>query len=396
MPHLTRTATRDPSLDLVGPCTPRRIAQVAWIVGIPALTALTLWGESAGPRQAPFVLDVASGVVACGLVPVLFRRPVVGALVLAVLAALSPAATPAATLGTLQTARQRALAVAAGVAAAGVLAHAARGMWRPASGVSFEWWVVLVILAHAALLGWGALTRARQALITALEERALRAEAEQGRRVAEARASERTRIAREMHDVLAHRLSLLATYAGAMEYRPDASPERLSHAAGVIRTGVHDALGELRDVIAVLRDDEGESGSTDRPQPVLTDVPQLVEESRAAGMHIDVRDRLEDAEKVPPAIGRTAYRIVQEALTNARKHAAGEPVALELGGGPQSGLVLELSNPTSPRLRSSAAIPGAGTGLVGLTERTRLAGGRLDHHLDGERFRLWAWLPWPT
>ena len=82
-------------------------------------------------------------------------------------------------------------------------------------GLPYGWWFVLVVVSYAALVGWGALTQARLALIGSLRERAERAEAEQDRRVAEARALERARIAREMHDVLAHRLSLLATYAGS-------------------------------------------------------------------------------------------------------------------------------------------------------------------------------------
>ncbi len=123
------------------------------------------------------------------------------------------------------------------------------------------------------LVGWGALTQARQALIQSLRERAERAEAEQDHRVAEARAQERARIAREMHDVLAHRLSLLATYSGAMEYRPDSSPEQLSRAAGVIRTGAHQALDELRQVITLLREDEPDDGLTlQPPQPGLSDL----------------------------------------------------------------------------------------------------------------------------
>ena len=131
----------------------------------------------------------------------------------------------------------------------GILTHAVQGLWRPPGGPSFSWWLALMVVGYAAVIGWGALAQARRALIASLRDRARRAEAEQGRRVAEARVLERTRIAREMHDVLAHRLSLLATYAGALEYRPDAPPEQLAHAAGVVRLGAHQALDELRDVI---------------------------------------------------------------------------------------------------------------------------------------------------
>src|SRR6185369_6631670 len=100
----------------------------------------------------------------------------------------------------------------------------------------------------------------------------------------EARLAERTLIAREMHDVLAHRLSLLAMYAGAVEYRPDAPPERLAEAAGVLRLGVHQALDELREVIAVLREDDAGVVRS------LPDVPGLVREAVAAGQTVHLRD----------------------------------------------------------------------------------------------------------
>jgi signal transduction histidine kinase len=200
-------------------------------------------------------------------------------------------------------------------------------------------------------------------------------------------------MAREMHDVLAHRLSLLATYAGALEYRPDSSPEKLAKAAGVIRTGVHQALDELREVIGVLRDAEVEDGPGGRPQPTFGDLWALVEESREAGTAIAYDDRVADATSLPPATGRTAYRVVQEGLTNARKHAAGHPVKLLVSGHPGDGLRIELTNPAS---NGTPLVPGSGTGLVGLTERVQLAGGTLDHGREpGGAFRLEASLPWP-
>ncbi len=232
----------------------------AWVViAVGILTGLTLWGQiTSGISTGMLVLDVSVGVASCALMPVTLRWPVAGALVLSALAALSGAATPAATVAVLFVAQRRRFAVAVEVAAVGVTAHAIRGLWRPVSGLPYGWWLVLDVVAYAALVGWGALTQARWALIQSLRERAERAEAEQDRRVAEARAQERARIAREMHDVLAHRLSLLATYSGAMEYRPDSSPEQLSRAAGVIRLGAHQALDDLRQVITLLREDEPE------------------------------------------------------------------------------------------------------------------------------------------
>jgi signal transduction histidine kinase len=308
----------------------------------------------------------------------------------------SPAAIPAATVGTLYVAEWRRFAVAATVGAAGVVAGAVQGLWRPVGGLPYIWWLVLVIVAEAALVGWGQVTRARHALIASLQERARRAEAEQGRRVAEARAAERTRIAREMHDVLAHRLSLLATYAGAIEYRPDAPPEQVARAAGVVRAGAHQALDELREVITVLRDDDGDGDAVQRPQPGLADLPRLVEESRDAGARVQLDDRVPDPAALPGATGRTAYRVVQEGLTNARKHAPGKPVQVVLDGRPGDRLLIDIRNPLGDGHAAPPAITGSGTGLIGLTERVRLAGGQLDHQVTDGEFRLSARLPWPA
>ena len=361
--------------------------------GIGALTAATILGQASSHETSGLLtLDIAVGLVACALVPVLLRWPVPGALALAVLAALSPAATPAATLGTLYVAQRRPLAVAVAAGGADVAAHLIRGVWRPNGSLPYAWWAVLVIAAGAALVGWGQGDRARQALLASLRERARRAEEEQASRVAEARVAERARIAREMHDVLAHRLSLLATYAGALEYRPDASPEQLARAAGVVRAGAHQALEELREVITVLRDDDDVDG--EHPLPGLADLDGLIAETRDAGTAVDVTRRVTQQEDLPGGLGRTAYRVVQEGLTNARKHAPGRPVRVLLAGKPGGRLVVELANPVGP---ADPVINGSGTGLIGLTERVRLAGGEIDHTIsaDGE-FVLRAWLPWPA
>jgi signal transduction histidine kinase len=373
--------------------SPRLYAVAGTVIPIGALTAVTIWGQ-ADARDAPglLILDVAAGVAACALLPLLLRWPVPGAAALAVIAAVSPAATPAATMATLYVAQRRSFPVAAAVGTAGVVTHVIRGLWRPVGSLPFGWWCVLVVVAEGALVGWGQLSQARRALLDSLRERARRAEAEQARRVAEARAAERARIAREMHDVLAHRLSLLATYAGALEYRPDAPPEQLAAAAGVVRAGVHQALDELREVIGVLRADELAGAS--RPQPGLADLDSLVQESRDAGTPVDVVARIARPEDLPGTVGRTVYRVVQEGLTNARKHAPGQPVRMLLDGRPGHQLVMELANPLG---LASLAVNGSGTGLIGLTERVRLAGGELDYAVSADsEFRLRARLPWPA
>jgi signal transduction histidine kinase len=322
-------------------------------------------------------------------------RPVATTAVLTALAAVSPVATPPATLGTLQVARRRRSPVAIAVAVAGLAAHAVQGAWRSNSGMSYGWWLALVAVSYAALLGWGTWAQAREALIRSLHDRARRAEAEQGRRVAEARVLERRKIAREMHDVLAHRLSLLATFAGAMEYRPDSSPEQLSRAAGVVRDGVHQALDELREVISLLRDDDPPNSDGFRPQPGLADVPRLVEESRDAGTEVLLREAVDEPAEAPPSVARTAYRVIQEGLTNARKHAVGQPVQVVLRGGPGAGLEIDVRN-TLTQERTAPPRWSGGAGLVGLTERVNLAGGRLDHEVVSGEFRLHASIPWPA
>jgi signal transduction histidine kinase len=250
----------------------------------------------------------------------------------------------------------------------------------------------LVTLAMTAIVAWGMFVRGRR---ESRQERVRHAGAEQQLLVEQARHSERTRIAREMHDVLAHRISLLSLHAGALEFRPDAPPEEVARAAAVIRASAHQALEDLRTVIGILRDG-GDGEAPPPPQPTLAALPELLEESRAAGMRLHADVRVADLAAVPDSVGRHALRIVQEALTNARKHAASAAVDLRLEGAPGDGLTIEVRNPAPVLAAGASEIPGAGTGLVGVAERATLSGGHLEHGLDeAGDFRLHAWLPWP-
>jgi len=183
-------------------------------------------------------------------------------------------------------------------------------------------------------------------------------------------------------------------HTGVLEFRPDAPPEEIARTAAVIRASAHQALDDLRAVIGVLRDGPG-SQAPQPPQPTLAALPGLLEESRAAGMRIRAEVSLPDPAAVPDAVGRHALRIVQEALTNARKHATAAPVELRLDGAPGHGLTIEVRNPTPALATGEPKIPGTGAGLLGLAERATLSGGRLEHGLDEHgHFRLHAWLPW--
>ena len=137
----------------------------------------------------------------------------------------------------------------------------------------------------------------------------------------------------------------------------------------MIRATAHEALSDLREVIGVLR--EGDGG-VEPPQPTLDAIPALIEESRAAGMKVQAQI---DASGGDALIGRTAYRVVQEGLTNARKHAPAAAVQVTVAG--DEHLVVEVVSRRPAGAR--AAVPGAGTGLIGLAERVGLAGGTLEH-----------------
>ena len=363
-----------------------------------ALGIVAVQGEwsSFGPWPSlAAVVDIVTGLLSIVLLFAVRHSPVRIALVLSALLTVSAAATPAAGTAALWVAQRRRLPVAIGVALAGVAGHVIRAAWRPTPDRSMVLWTIVVAASYAALVGWGAQNQARRALVESLEDRARRAEEDQAHRVAEARRGERTKIAREMHDVLAHRLSLLAAYAGALEFRPDAPPDELARAAGVIRDGAHQALEELREVIGVLRDDPAEPES-DRPQPTLSDLPRLLDEARAAGTPVRLDDRRADAGTVPDVLGRTVYRVVQEGLTNVRKHAPGQEATVLLGGRRGRNLLVVVINRTGPATDDPGRIQGSGSGLVGLRERVQLAGGRLDAKSGHGRFRLWAVLPWPA
>ena len=341
-------------------------------------------------------LDFAAGTV--GAIALWWRRryPVhVAVLLLPIgLFALSSAVTGMIVI--FSVAVHRRFAVTAAMTVLALLVNAVFIAVRPEDGTGYwealAWSTAFTVI----IMLWGMVIRSRRQLVVSLRDRAERAEAEQQLRVAQARALERTRIAREMHDVLAHRISLLSLHAGALEIRPDAAPAEVAGAAGVIRASAHQALQDLREVIGVLREEPDTGGAPERPQPTLGELPALADESRAAGVKVTL-DVAVAPVAVPDGTGRAAYRIVQEGLTNARKHAPGTVVKVAVAGAAGDGLTIDIRNPWPLNGVLRAAIPGTGTGLVGLAERATLAGGRLTHgRTSADEFVLSAWLPWPT
>ena len=369
-----------------------------WIVDVACFVIAVLGGLAVFVEAEPqmseglVVADLLIGAAACLTVWLRRRWPVHLAVVLGTVGLVSSFAVFAGLIALFTVAVHRRAAVAVAVCSLLLLFTPVYVAIHPDPQTPWAVELALGGLFTVAVVAWGMFVRARRQLVLSLRDRAERAEAEQHLRVDQARRQERARIAREMHDVLAHRISLLSLHAGALEFRPDAPADEVARAAGVIRRSAHDALQDLRAVIGVLR--EGQDGEApERPQPMLADLPALIAESRDAGVHVSYE--VGELAAVPEATGRTAYRIVQEALTNARKHARGAAVDVAVHGDPESGLTIEVRNRLPVGTATAPAIPGAGTGIVGLTERASLAGGRLEHGrtADGD-YRLWAWLPW--
>ncbi|MEQ7848617.1 sensor histidine kinase [Nocardioides kribbensis] len=355
------------------------------------------------PQFAPEQLDVMPvlfwldlGVGLASYVVVLGRRrwPVAVAVATNAMAVVSGVAAGPATLAAVSMATRRRLLPILVTSLVAVVASMLYTELEP-SAVDDPFWISLTatVIAVAASMGWGMYIGSRRELLWTLRHRAERAEAEQELRVGQARGQERSRIAREMHDVLAHRISQISLHAGALTFRDDLTAADMRASAEVIQTTAHQALTDLRTVLGVLRDDEG--NALDAPQPTYADLRALVADAEAAGLRVEYADDVraaDGADGVPDALGRALYRIVQEGITNARKHAPGATLLISLSGSPDDGIAVELRNRLG--FAAAAAPPGAGLGLVGLSERAALRGGRLEHRRDADAFVLRGWLPW--
>jgi signal transduction histidine kinase len=325
---------------------------------------------------------VLVGTVVLGITLFLFRRsaPLVPFLVGAALAVASPAVTIAVPLTAYAIGRYEGRwPVRIGAAVVGFVAVA-----QPWTLDELDQWIgaiggaALVVGLAGALGAWA---RTRVELLAALTERAEKAESERELMARDAVLTERSRIAREMHDAVGHRVSLMVLQAGAIEMAA-ADPTKVEQLACNVQSAGRQALDELRQMVGVLRGSDVDDDAPLGPQPGIADLAHLVAEARTAGMTVDLIAGPDGADPVDPAVDRAAYRIVQEALTNAGKHAPGAVVCVtvdRLG----SDLVVRVVNgePTDV----PGEVPGGGYGLVGLAERVRTLGGRLtaEPRLDG-------------
>lgn len=341
-----------------------------------------------------FWSDLALGVASLVMLAWRRRFPVLVAIATNAMTAVSWSAGGPAVLAMASLATRRRWREIIPVALVGLAAGVILEANNPIGTQPIGFTAPLIVLLIGVTTGWGMYIGSRRELLATLRERAETAEAEQHARVTQARTAERSRIAREMHDVLAHRISLVTMHAGALVYREDLDAESMRATARVIQDNSHQAMVELREVLGILRDGPGDA-DPELPQPSARDLPELILEAQRSGMRVVADERI-DLDGVPDQLGRTLYRVVQEGLTNARKHAADTLVTVTIGGGPAVGASVQVRNPL--RVGEGRTLtPASGLGLVGLTERTALAGGRLSHRVSpAGDFVLEAWLPWPA
>ena len=261
---------------------------------------------------------------------------------------------------------------------------------------------VALFCAMAALAVWaaGLVKRARRETLLAWRDRAERLEVERDQQAQIATAAERARIAREMHDIVAHSLSVVVAQADGGRYAAQADPEAAGRALGTIAETGRAALADMRRLLGVLRTEggvragDGDPGAPAElvPQPAAQDIEGLVEGMRASGMAVSLV-RMGSPRPLPPGAGLTAYRIAQESLTNVLRHAGPEPAVTVLVQWAPTALLLEVTDDG----RGAAAVSdGAGNGLVGMRERAAMFGGSVAAGpRPGGGFRVRAELPLP-
>lgn len=245
---------------------------------------------------------------------------------------------------------------------------------RPGVSLVVATFVVSAVAGVALPVVLGLYVNARRTLIANLRQESERLARERDLMVQKARAEERTRLAREMHDVVAHRVSLMVVHAGALRLAFGRTVPQAGQSAELIAAAGRQALDELRQIIGVLRmeDNAGAGPESREPMPNLADVEALVEECRAAGMSVELTVSGERP-VLNPAAEHAAYRVVQEGLTNVRKHAGGAKACVRIGYR-EDGVDVSVDN-DRPSQAEELELPSSGFGLVGLRERVSALGG---------------------
>jgi signal transduction histidine kinase len=266
---------------------------------------------------------------------------------------------------------------------------AAASMIASSDSDALDWWVVVLILLLAPVLG--EYLRTRRQLVEQLEARAQRLDEDRQRAVHDARVAERTRVARELHDVVAHHVTMMVVQAEAAASVPTMSDAARQAACDELAESGRQALAELRRMLGILRSDDNEVLTA--PQPGLDRVEDLLATVRSAGVEVGVTVT-GDPRPLPAAVDLAAYRVVQEAVTNVVKHAGVDGARLTITY-EETGIGIAIEDDgCGGATAASPATPGGGVGLTGLRERVALLGGSLTagpQPLGG--FRLEVTLP---
>jgi len=346
---------------------------LALILGIAAAAALVL------RRRAP----TAAFAVSAALVLVLFAvDPMVGAVA---------AIAPAVALYTLALSRGRihlVVAVAASAAAvvvadlflSGHAHHGATLTLQTAAHVSL---VAIPVLAAEAL-------RNRRAYVQVLLERLQAAEREREEELERRAQQERMRIARDLHDVVAHTLTTINVQAGVAAHLVDRDPGPARNALSAIEAESHEALEELRTILGMLRERGNGKAPPLEPAPGLGELGGLIDQARDTGLDVRFDVEGEQPTQVPEAVQLAAFRIVQESLTNARRHAPGSATQVSLAYG-RDRLRLAIENDLGPASNDNGS---DGIGILGMRERSTAIGGTFEAGPSGDRFRVVAELPY--
>jgi signal transduction histidine kinase len=338
----------------------------------------------------PTVIIVVVSVLSC--VSLMWRRrfPVALTVVLIVASVWVPAVSGASMVAMFTAAVRRKLPTVlllVLLATASAMAQIALGYTAGQLG----YWLAVAgtVLLCLLVVGWGIAVRSRRELVLLMAERLHRLEAEQESRLREARQAVRDGIARDLHDSLAHRLTLISMSTGALEYRGSVPPDEFQDMIEILRSNARHGLSELREVVTVLRRPDGQAVPGQHPPD---GVISLIAEARAAGQKVDA-DWTIPPDRLTAGRADSLYRSVQEGLSNARKHASDQRVAL-LGRLERDGtLRVEMINAIEPR---TCAGPG-GSGLAGLTDRVGAEGGSVCTSSADGFFRLQVtWPPAPS
>ncbi|WP_431837358.1 sensor histidine kinase [Cellulomonas sp. Y8] len=376
-----------------------------------AVLSALMWAPLAWRRRNPVASVIA--VYAFGLVHLLLGIPLLMPADLAVLVALYSITVHGprwAHLTAMGSALVGNLVMAAGMVYRGFAGSRSSAAEMAASGIGL--WLFASVTALA-VWAFGLVRRSRRVTIVALRDRAERLEVERDQQARIATAAERTRIAREMHDIVAHSLSVVVAQADGGRYAAAADPEAATRALGTIAETGRAALADMRRLLGVLREPErvpgapaapgatgpagpaapaGATAAPYTPQPAEHDLESLVEQVRSSGVRASLV-RMGTPRRLPPGIGLTVYRICQEALTNVLKHGGPDVTVTVLAQWQAAALVLEI---TDDGRGAAADSDGAGQGLLGMRERATMVGGTLSAGpRPGGGFRVRAELPLP-